>query len=413
MSGGHAGRAHAQWSASASARNFACPGAIAMAERHGAEGKESLAAAWGTACHEISEWALHKFKDPAERIGDVIKTKDHEITVDDEMAETAAVYVIYVRERAKAAAWLKVEQKFDLAAFNLGMDAGGTADAVLFDHPTQTLEVVDLKGGKGVLVEATENFQLRTYALGALAANPGTPAQRVKMTIVQPRAAHRDGIIRFETISVADLLDWAQDLADAVVKASTALATLRIPMPGDTFADTYLRPGDHCRFCPALHACPAVEKKALTAAQAWFSNDGAVKVPDSPESLDTDRLVTILDAADTIQDWLNAVRAYAHGLAEGGTEIPGYILVAKQARRKWIDEDAASAKLMALLQDGELTHTRKIISPAQADKLLGKARAGEIAHLYAAESSGTNLVRADKTNRKAEKPKAQTFFQPE
>jgi hypothetical protein len=51
-----------------------------------------------------------------------------------------------------------------------------------------------------------------------------------------------------------------------------------------------------------------------------------------------------LNSADLIQDWLNAVRAYAHSQAEMGVSIPGYQLVDKRATRRWtIEEDKVYA----------------------------------------------------------------------
>ncbi len=82
---------------------------------------------------------------------------------------------------------LWIEQRFKLEAINPPFEAGGTADAVIFHDGAQLLEVVDLKGGRGIVVEALGNKQARTYALGAVLNNPGLDIQEVKVTIVQPR----------------------------------------------------------------------------------------------------------------------------------------------------------------------------------------------------------------------------------
>ena len=413
MAPGHAARDHSQWSASASERNFACPGALALSAS-AAERPENREAAWGTACHEVAEWTL---RDPArmaaQRIGDTIGTKAHRFEFDDEMAECTQFYVDFVRQRATNAKFLWIEQKFSLAPLNPPLEAGGTADAVLWLPDEDLLEVVDLKTGRGVVVEAVENFQARTYALGALLANPGIRPGAVRSTIVQPRAYHRDGSIRSETLHIVDMLDWTSLLLEAMTRSAQAMADIDKGTPAD-FARHHLRTGDHCRFCPAAATCPALEREALAAAQAWFSNDGAVKVPDAPDTLDADRLVRLLDAADMIQDWINSVRAYAHAAVEGGAKLASehgeYILVAKQARRKWTDEAAAEAALSALL--GEQAYTRKLVSPAQAEAVLGKKKDPRVAALCSAVSSGTNLVRADRTSRPAETPKVRAFFDP-
>ena len=78
----HAERGHAQWSASATARNVHCAGAIALSTLAGEE-VESLHAARGTACHEISERALTSGNDPSLWLGSTVKTKGHEIEIDE------------------------------------------------------------------------------------------------------------------------------------------------------------------------------------------------------------------------------------------------------------------------------------------------------------------------------------------
>ena len=105
------------------------------------------------------------------------------------------------------------------------MPAGGTADAVLYFPETRTMEVVDLKGGKGIIVEVEGNTQTRVYALGAVLACAGLPVATIKSTIIQPRAPHKDGRIRSEEITVMEAIDWASDLMQAVNDAKTAFAT--------------------------------------------------------------------------------------------------------------------------------------------------------------------------------------------
>lgn len=406
MTGNHAARSHAKWSASSTAANMACPGRLAMCEGI-QEGRESEAAAWGTACHEVAEWCLTTGGDPEERVDRIIRTKDHAIEVTDEMAEAARVYVEYVRERRARALWLKVEQKFSLASLNPPLESGGTGDAVLL-FADGLLEVVDLKGGRGVVVEAHGNSQLRTYALGAMLANPGARVERVRVTIVQPRVDHPDGRIRSEEFHAADLFDWTTDLLAAMEQSKCAIDERPDHSPG-AWTYAWLRPGEHCRFCPALAVCPAQKAKAMESAKLWFGNDGVLKAPSQPAALSMDELVGILDGAGAVQDWLNAVRAYAHQLAEGGASIPGYHLAAKRATRKWRDEAQAEAALKVAL--GAKAYTQKLVSPAQAEKLLGE-RKKDLAELITAESSGTNLVRSDKTDRPAVAAKAASFFDP-
>lgn len=412
MTGNHHERAHATWSASASARLWGCPGSLALIASLGLPDKESEAAAWGTAAHEVAEFALGTGNDCADFPRKTVKTKAHEIDVDDEVLECAQVYVDYVRGRLAEhgdGATLLIEQRFSLAALDPPFDAGGTGDAVLLLPAWDMIEIVDLKGGRGVVVEARGNKQLRTYALGAYMANPGPWAQ-VRATIVQPRAPHPDGRIRSETIHVSDLIEWTADLLDAMQTAATAQRNIQDVIDHGK----WLSAGDHCTFCPALPTCPAVERKALAVAQTLFAPEG-IAAPPPPATLGMERLVQVLDAADMIQNWLNACRAYAQDQAEMGLEVPGYVLVPKQARG-WAKPDAEVALELTMelgLAADAIYAEPKLKSPTEITKVLGAKRKAEIAHLRAKTGKGLNLVRAEKTSREAVVAPALAMFEKE
>lgn len=395
---------HATWSASATARNWACPGALALSAKAPPD-VESEAAAWGTACHAVSEDCLREGRDPSEWLGRFIRTKSHTIEVDEEMVETSGYYVNFVRDRALGNE-LAIEQKFSLASLNPPFDAGGTADAVIYVPGPGVLEVIDLKGGRGVVVEAEGNKQLRTYALGAMLANPGRDVDTVTVTIVQPRAG-RDAI-RSETFHVADLVEWTADLLDAMRTSASAMEAYAEVMGGvsmDEWVDTNLVAGEHCRFCPARAICPAQEKAALAEAGVWFDDLDTPRLKNTPDELDPARIARVLNMAGMIEDWLNAVRALAHNMAEAGSDIPGYILVEKIGRRRWKDEAAAEVALSQADLPDDVTHETKLRSIAQIEKALGKKRARELEGLLSTLTekpvTGRNLVRADKTTRPA------------
>ena len=422
MSGNHHERAHSTWSASASARLWGCPGSLALIASLDVPDKESEAAAWGTAAHEVAEWALHR---PDQGCSDyphkTVKTKAHEIEVTEEVTDCAQEFVDYVRGRLAehgSGATLLIEQRFSLKDLDPPFDAGGTGDAVLLLPKWDMIEIVDLKGGRGVVVEATNNKQLRTYALGAYMANPGA-WKKVRATIVQPRAPHKDGRIRSEEIHVSDLIEWTAELMEAMAKAENAGAMMHFTGRGDGYdgqwAEDYLVAGEHCTFCPAIPTCPAVERKALETAQTMFAPEG-VKPPPAPETLGLDRISQILDAADMIQNWLNACRAYAQEQAEMGVEVPGYVLVEKKGRRAWAKDDAEVATELAMeigIPADDLYVEPKLKSPAQIEKVIGSKRKAEIKHLWETRVSGLNLARADKTSRSAVVAPALAMFNKE
>jgi hypothetical protein len=414
----HAERAHATWSASSTARNWNCPGSLVLTQQVAHLEEESEAAAWGTACHEVAEWCLREGREAIEATGRIIKTKEHDIEVDEEIAETAQEYINYVRKRAGVGSDVKlmIEQRFSLDKLKPPFDAGGTGDAILYFPSERLLEVVDLKGGRGVRVEVFENKQLRTYALGAVLANPGIKIDRVRSTIVQPRMSHKDGRIRFEEYDIIDLMEWTSDLVAAMNKsaaASKAYAAITGDISREEWSAKYLTPGDHCdnNFCAARGFCPARKKQALDAAGVWFDDLNRPQLSNTPADLDVDQLAKLLDAADMIENYLGAARSLAKSLAESGTEVPNYILVEKIGRRKWkVDEAALRKELFVRADLTDEIYERKLKSPAQLEKVLGSKRKALIEDLVEKPVTGTNLVRADKTDREAVPPSALRHF---
>jgi len=62
--------------------------------------------------------------------------------------------------------------------------------------------------------------------------------------------------------------------------------------------------------------------------------------------------------------------------------------------RKWIDDAAAEAALLALLPESDVME-HSLVSPAKAEKALKKLKLDLAPGLYHSISSGTTLARAD------------------
>lgn len=423
----HGARDHAPWSASATAANVQCPGRMALAANAPAQ-PESIHAARGTACHQVAEKCLRGGLEPSSFLGAVERTKEHEIEVDEEIVSSSGVYVDYVLGELKhgndmkVGTELQVEQGFSLASLNPPFEAGGTADAVLHHRVWRELQVVDLKHGVGV-VDVEGNPQLRTYALGAMLANPGLAVDRITVTIVQPRAPHRDGRIRSETFHVADLVEWTADLLSAMYRSKLAMDTYPGPSPSlalDEWSEKHLRPG-RCKWCPVEATCPANRRERLERVDARlverYFEDVTPKRTDAPDLTEAELVARDLEGIDALEDWIKARRAHAHALAERGDPPPGWILVEKQGLRKWACPDEAKLvsdlKAVAGLSEDDV-YERKLRTPAAIDKLLGKVGAQKISSMWHRPVTGTNLVRAEKTTRPAAAPTvADRYFQPE
>ena len=411
MSAAHHTRDHEEWSASSTAANWTCSGRIAMCTLVDEE-KESEHAARGTAAHTVAERCLRQNVEAVAFLGETIQTKQHEIEIDQELVDSAQMHVDYVKSLSRAPEDRTfVEQKFSLAKLDPPFGAGGTCDAIVLH--ADSLEVVDLKNGMGV-VSVNENKQLRTYALCALLNTPdASGVKTVISTIVQPRAPHKDGRIRSEAYHVADLIDWTVDLLARMKRSKQALTEFEAlggsRVKFDEWAETWLQTGA-CTFCPAEGICPKRRKEALSimsdTAQKWFeepTSEAPLTVGNAPDIASPEELAHWLDGFEALEEWVKAVRGYAHSAAERGVAIPGYVLADKIGNRKWLDEIKASEGLAALGFGEKQIFESKMRSPAQMEKILGAKRKAEIEPLVHRPITGTNLVSADKTTRPAAK----------
>jgi len=409
-------RTHAQWSASATARNWLCPGNLALAFDIVAP-PESKPAAWGTACHEVAERLL-KLDVPVD-IGDEIETDRHIFYIDQEMLDCANVYFDYIHSRMTEGFDLHaVEQKFDLADLGLPMEIGGTADCVLYSPVEKGLEIVDLKTGKGKMVEATNNAQGRLYALGVLVSLnlKSMPVKWVQTTIVQPRLPHRDGIIRSETLHVSELMDWTIDLdvkvrdaADALMSYATAKGNTVVM---DEWAETFLEPGEEqCTFGPAAGGCPALRKRALEIAgedEGTFKSN--VFAINSIEAVEAD-----LDMLEHLESWVRDRRALAHEMASRGMKFDHWTLVEKIGHRKFVGKD--TGEIVTSIRDriplsDEQLFDRKLKSPAGIEREIGRHAVEEhLGDIIIRPVTGTDLIRNSNAERTPALSVADRLFQ--
>jgi hypothetical protein len=419
----HEHRGHATWAASSTARHLYCPGSLALTLSLPRTARvEREAAAWGTCAHQIAERCLRTGVDAPIYIGEEEVSGRFTFTVDEEMANTAQVYVDYCRDLARRAKQFWIEENFSLAALGTPFDSGGTADFIAYVPAEKLLEIVDLKGGSGVVVDVTENAQLRSYALGAMLAHQGLDVDRIAVTIVQPRAPHKDGIIRTEIFSVGELLEWTNDLLDGMRKADAALDALGKAQGNqvllDEWRDEFLKPGK-CQFCPCEGVCPALRNDAMSVVDKWFDTDpdtGAMTLSNAVLDTSPEALARDLDLMDQLTNWMNARRAYAQQLAESGETIPGYQLVDKRGTRRWLEGDERRAAIAIAKATGiaaENLFNTKLKSPAQVEKLMPAAAKKKIEPLWEMHVSGTNLVRSSKTTRPAVGGIAERWFEPD
>lgn len=321
---GHSSRSHARLSASGSKRWLACTPSVKLEEKFKDTG--SVFTREGTLAHEFADYALRLLNDEITegRYQEATaKLKKHELYTR-EMPFQVDKYVTYVTEQLAQAkqktpdAKLMVEERLDFS--HIVKNGFGTGDATIVAD--NEMEVIDLKYGKGVRVDAENNSQLMLYGLGALRANELIyDIETVKLTIVQPRLNSISSWI----ISTEDLERWAEE----EVKPKAALA---YEGKGEQVA------GDHCRWCKAKAKCRAF---------ANLNNELAKLDFKEPELLSDEELVQVFEALPRLTDWANAVAAHLHAEALSGKQIKGYKLVEGRSSRKWTDTELAADVLLA------------------------------------------------------------------
>ena len=228
-----------------------------------------------------------------------------------EMAETVyenycrLVYEAYLGAKLEdPEAVLLIEAKLKLGEFI--PEGFGSSDAVLIYK--DTLEVFDLKYGKGVKVEAEENAQMMCYALGAYCGQGEFyDIANVRMTIIQPRLKHESSW----GMTAPDLLNWAHnELKPAALKAWKG--------------EGEQTPGDHCKFCKVAAQCKALADYTLK-----VSEDKT-----EPGLMSLDDIARILPHFATIKSWISSVEEFALEAALKGDTIPGYKVVEGRSIRK-------------------------------------------------------------------------------
>ncbi len=256
---------------------------------------------------------------------------------------------------------LYVEQKFvlDITTAKPG-EVFGSNDCLLYSPSAKKLVIYDYKHGAGVPVSVENNAQLKFYALGAIDSHPDWMLESVELVIVQPRAMG-EAVKRWSP-DVSDLFAFKADITIAVMEAQMAGAELST--------------GDHCRWCPAKALCPKVQSEALEVFGGTVDTTTA-DLPE-PKTLDADRIRAILDGGAKLVDWYNEVQKFAEGYLVSGGEIPGYKLVQKIGRRKWIeaDEEVAAFMLMQGFNEDQV-RPRKLITLTEAERLLKQSKAGK------------------------------------
>ena len=332
-----------------------CTGYVGMSAAY-PELEDSTASAEGTASHEIAEILIQcgagMHVTDSIRKDIVGNAASNGIIFTDEMFDAAWVYADDVTRESKARG-VTPHTEHRIVAPYIHAESFGTLDSFLYDETQYELIVWDYKYGFGI-VEAFENWQAINYLAGLLdeLGIGGDVDQHitVRIRIAQPRAFHRDGQIREWTIQASDLRGYFNVLSNNAHIALGSEATTHT--------------GDHCRYCEALHACPA----ALKAGLSLFEVTGVpLPVELTPENMGV-QLSIIQRARKQLEYLESAFEEQVKSSIRSGKSVPGWGVVGSYGREKWakpIDEIISLGDMMG--QD--LRKPLDAITPAQAKKL--------------------------------------------
>jgi hypothetical protein len=384
-------------SPSSAHRWLACPGSSRLIASMPEEDEEpSQYALEGHAAHALAQASLVIDTDPMALVG---MTGESGVTVTEEMAEHVAAYVDEVLADVKATEGLLwVEPK--IGAPSVHPDLYGAPDAVVWGED-DVLRIYDLKYGAGVLVPVTDNAQLLIYALAAIETLGGEgddyePPVAIEMVIVQPRRMTEDDdgelqATRRWRISIEDFRHWVEKTLVPGVEA--VYDELPVYRPSKAA----------CRWCDAAPICGAFKDAALEGAREVFALPviaAGTPLPEDPKSLGigkitssltSDRLARILSLAPMLRHWLDVVESHAHARLHHGETLPGFKLVERFGHRAWTASDFDVASVL-LESDVHPFQPQKLITPAQAEKLLPKEKKPTIETLASRPSRGTLVV---------------------
>lgn len=345
--------AHAILSASGAYRWMACTPSAQLEKQFPDE--KSDYAAEGTYAHAYAELRLKRYLQRISTKAYHKKLKELEADphYSKELVDYVESYVAFAAERISEAqvrskdAVVLLEQRLDFSQWVPG--GFGTGDLVIIADGI--LDVIDLKYGKGILVEAEDNPQMRLYGLGGLALFDCLyDVNTVRMTIHPPRL---DSISTAER-SVEALMNWAEQYLKP--KAQMAMAG-----DGEFFA------GEHCRFCRARATCRARAEANLELAKHDFCDAFL---------LSHDEIGDILTKADELVSWASDIKDYALDQAVNhNVKFPGWKLVEGRSNRKYSDDcKVAEVLIKADYPEEKIFKPSELLGITAMEKEIGKKR---------------------------------------
>ncbi len=330
----------------------------------------------GTASHHLSDVCRKNGEHPRKYLGwkiAVRRGKDETVVdVDQARVDSVETFIDYVNE-------LPGRQMFEARVqYEIFVKRGfGTMDHASAEE--LICHIVDYKDGQGHQVFATDNSQLKLYAVGWWLdfgwLYPDVTTFRLH--IVQPRLDHDD----WWDISRRDLLKWA----DEVVRPA-ALMTQRPDAP--------FKAGEWCsaNFCRIRRTCKVRANTILSEYLGDFQNLGEASdtldvLVESAGQIDNDEAAQYLSLMDRTVAFFKDVKAHVMSQLQQGHACADWKLVEGRSRRQW---KAAPEVIADILEQNGMAEediwTKNLITAPQAEKLLGKGH--EVMRSYVQKPTG-------------------------
>jgi hypothetical protein len=322
----------------------------------------------------MGEIALTRGGDAQQFLGNTLEADGFSFTVDDTFVRQVQSYIDGIR---RCVGRRYVEVRLNTSPVLGVPDQSGTADCVILNRQTKTLEVHDAKFGFK-RVNAKDNPQGLIYIAAALEFYDIYDAwEQAKFVIHQPTIDHYDE----ETYTLAQVRAFLDTIRPA---AARAMAMYRGEIPIE------LTPGPvQCEWCPIRSSCAARAGRILE----MFPTGFEANEPEAP-SLSDEEVGAALKQLEEIESWCSDIRKEAYTRALAGSKIPGHKLVrGNRTARFWKDEKAVEGKLALVLDDGvNIYAPPSLLSPTALEKIVGKETYQTIESLVGQNDGALKLV---------------------
>lgn len=340
-------------------RYINCPASVVISQDLPVDEGSSYANE-GTVAHALAEKCLTAGGEPKDFLGvPILEDKGIDIPVGERIVEGVNMYLDWIKNQ-----WfseISVEQRYAFKWLKNpdGSTMGGTADLEAYSQDFDEWVISDYKNG--VMPVPDDSLQFGTYAIGTMDKNN---ASSVKTVRVQPNVMEGSRIGEHR---------WSKsDLVRLKAQIKNTIKWVKATKPED-IKETNFCQGYWCKFCPAKKANRCVIKT-----KEFFDEMGTdvVQLP-PPSTMDEDKILRVLAKRSEFKQWLDDVYDYYFREAYvNGKKIEGFKLVEGRAKPRAWRKDLKEAEIIDVLKahglDEDELHTKKLVTPAGAKKILKK-----------------------------------------